>query len=74
MFAIQQPLHACITIYSNNERCRAAVNNSEMLLIDSNIQVPIYAKHSIVYREGSSGRFDVSIGHKNTAGKTVGTC
>jgi len=34
-------------------------------------QVPIYAKHNIVYREGSSGRFDVSIGHKNTAGKTV---
>ena len=37
----------------------------------SNIQVPIYARHNIVYREGSSGRFDLTLGHKNTAGKTV---
>ena len=24
-----------------------------------------------MYREGSSGRFDLTLGHKNTAGKTV---
>jgi len=37
----------------------------------NNIQVPIYARHNIVYREGSSGRFELTLGHKNTAGKTV---
>ena len=45
--------------------------NDIRLICCSNIQVPVYVKHSIVYREGSSGRLDISIGHKNTSGKTV---
>jgi hypothetical protein len=30
-------------------------------------------KHNIMYREGSSGRFDVTIGPKQNMGKTVST-
>ncbi|KAK3088786.1 hypothetical protein FSP39_023697 [Pinctada imbricata] len=35
------------------------------------VAVPIYIRHNIQYREGSSGRFDVTIGPKQTMGKSV---
>jgi AP-3 complex subunit mu len=37
----------------------------------SSIGVPIYLKHNIQFREGSAGRFEVTIGPKQTMGKTV---
>jgi len=37
------------------------------------VAIPVYVKHSIMYREGSSGRFDVTIGPKQNMGKTVST-
>jgi hypothetical protein len=37
------------------------------------VAIPVYLKHNIFYREGSAGRFDVSIGAKSTMGKTVST-
>ena len=38
----------------------------------STIAIPIYVKHNIQYREGSSGRFELTVGPKQTMGKTVG--
>ena len=35
------------------------------------VAIPVYVKHNIMYREGSSGRFDVTIGPKQNMGKTV---
>lgn len=35
------------------------------------VAIPVYVKHSIMYREGSSGRFDVTIGPKQNMGKTI---
>jgi len=37
----------------------------------NSIQLPIYVKHSIQYREGSGGRFEIGIGPKQTSGKMV---
>jgi hypothetical protein len=37
----------------------------------SAISIPIYVKHNIQYREGSSGRFELTVGPKQTMGKTV---
>jgi AP-3 complex subunit mu len=37
------------------------------------VAIPVYVKHNIMYREGSSGRFDVTIGPKQNMGKTVST-
>ena len=35
------------------------------------VAIPVYLRHSIIFREGSSGRFDVTIGPKQTMGKSV---
>ncbi|XP_059162643.1 AP-3 complex subunit mu-1-like isoform X1 [Physella acuta] len=35
------------------------------------VAIPLYLKHNISYREGSGGRFDVTIGPKQTMGKTI---
>ncbi|XP_041368304.1 AP-3 complex subunit mu-1-like isoform X2 [Gigantopelta aegis] len=35
------------------------------------VAVPVYLRHTILFREGSSGRFDVTIGPKQTMGKAV---
>ena len=35
------------------------------------VAIPLYIKHNIFYREGSAGRFDVSVSPKQTMGKTV---
>ena len=39
--------------------------------IFSTIPIPIYVKPNIQYREGSSGRFELTVGPKQTMGKTV---
>jgi hypothetical protein len=38
----------------------------------STISIPIYVKHNIQYREGTSGRFELTVGPKQTMGKSVG--
>ncbi|XP_067661761.1 AP-3 complex subunit mu-1-like isoform X1 [Haliotis asinina] len=35
------------------------------------VAIPIYLRHNISFRDGSSGRFDVTIGPKQTLGKTI---
>ncbi|CAF0756696.1 unnamed protein product [Adineta ricciae] len=35
------------------------------------ISIPIYVKHNIQFREGSSGRFELTVGPKQTMGKTL---
>ncbi|XP_013380709.1 AP-3 complex subunit mu-1-like [Lingula anatina] len=35
------------------------------------VAIPVYLRHNISFREGSGGRFDVSVGPKQTMGKTV---
>ncbi|WAR00158.1 AP3M1-like protein [Mya arenaria] len=35
------------------------------------VAIPVYLKHNIFYREGSAGRFDVTVSQKTTMGKTV---
>ncbi|XP_005090947.2 AP-3 complex subunit mu-1 isoform X2 [Aplysia californica] len=35
------------------------------------VAIPVYLRHNISFREGSGGRFDVTIGPKQTMGKTV---
>lgn len=35
------------------------------------VAVPLYIRHNIQYREGSGGRFEVTIGPKQTMGKVV---
>ncbi|ESO96035.1 hypothetical protein LOTGIDRAFT_214627 [Lottia gigantea] len=35
------------------------------------VAIPVYLRHTINYREGSGGRFDVTVGPKQTMGKTV---
>ncbi|KAL5012771.1 hypothetical protein ScPMuIL_011322 [Solemya velum] len=35
------------------------------------VAMPVYLRHSISFREGGSGRFDVTVGPKQTMGKTV---
>jgi hypothetical protein len=37
----------------------------------SAISIPIYVKHNIQFREGSTGRFELTVGPKQTMGKTV---
>ena len=37
----------------------------------STISIPIYVKHNIQFREGSGGRFELTVGPKQTMGKTV---
>jgi hypothetical protein len=37
----------------------------------SSISIPIYVKHNIQFREGSNGRFELTVGPKQTMGKTV---
>ncbi|CAG5129958.1 unnamed protein product, partial [Candidula unifasciata] len=37
----------------------------------NSVNLPIYLKHSIAYREGSGGKFDVTIGPKQNLGKTI---
>jgi len=38
------------------------------------VAVPVFIRHNIFYREGSSGRFDVTVNPKQTMGKTVRLC
>ena len=35
------------------------------------VAIPVYVKQNIMYREGSGGRFEVTIGPKQNMGKTV---
>ena len=35
------------------------------------VAIPVYVRHTISFREGAAGRFDVTIGPKQTMGKTV---
>lgn len=36
------------------------------------VAIPVYVKHNIIFREGSSqGRFDLTLGPKQTMGKAV---
>ncbi|KAH9489875.1 AP-3 complex subunit mu-1 [Bulinus truncatus] len=35
------------------------------------VAIPIYLRHNIYYKEGSGGRFDVTVGPKQTTGKTI---
>lgn len=40
--------------------------------IFSLVAIPVYVKHNITFREGSSqGRFDLTLGPKQTMGKAV---
>lgn len=47
--------------------------NKFCLIFNSMVAIPIYLKHNIFYREGSAGRFDVSVSAKSTMGKSVST-
>uniref|UniRef100_A0A0B6ZHI8 MHD domain-containing protein n=1 Tax=Arion vulgaris TaxID=1028688 RepID=A0A0B6ZHI8_9EUPU len=38
---------------------------------NNSVAIPIYLRHNISYREGSGGRFDVTIGPKQSMGKTI---
>ena len=40
-------------------------------MCSSTIPIPIYVKHNIQFREGGSGRFELTVGPKQTMGKTV---
>jgi len=42
-----------------------------MIFSFSTLSIPIYVKHNIQYREGSSGRFELTVGPKQTMGKPV---
>lgn len=35
------------------------------------VAIPVYVRHTISFREGAAGRFDVTIGPKQTMGKTI---
>ncbi|KXJ18699.1 AP-3 complex subunit mu-1 [Exaiptasia diaphana] len=35
------------------------------------VAIPVYVKHQITYQEGGSGRFELTVGPKQTMGKTV---
>ncbi|XP_032231637.1 AP-3 complex subunit mu-1 isoform X2 [Nematostella vectensis] len=35
------------------------------------VAIPVYVKHQISYSEGGSGRFDLTVGPKQTMGKTI---
>lgn len=35
------------------------------------VAIPVYVKHNISFREGTSGRLDITVGPKQTMGKTV---
>ena len=37
------------------------------------VAIPLYVKHNISFKDGSSGRLDISIGPKQTMGKSVST-
>ncbi|CAF1090995.1 unnamed protein product [Adineta steineri] len=37
----------------------------------NSISIPIYVKHNIQYREGSAGRFELTVGPKQTMGKSL---
>ena len=39
--------------------------------IFSIVAIPVYLRHSIAFREGSAGRLDITVGPKQTMGKTV---
>lgn len=53
---------------------RLAVKLSRLLscFFSSLVAIPVYVKHNISFREGSSqGRFDLTLGPKQTMGKAV---
>lgn len=35
------------------------------------VAIPVYVRHTISFREGAAGRFDVTLGPKQTMGKTI---
>ena len=37
----------------------------------SMVAIPVYLRHNISYKEGSSGRLDITVGPKQTMGKLV---
>ncbi len=37
------------------------------------VAIPVYIRHNISYKEGSSGRLDITVGPKQTMGKPVST-
>ncbi|CAF3027803.1 unnamed protein product [Rotaria socialis] len=37
----------------------------------NSISIPVYVKHNIQFREGSGGRFELTVGPKQTMGKTL---
>ena len=43
-------------------------------LFPSMVAIPLYLRHNISFREGSSGRFDVTVCPKQTMGKSVSIC
>ena len=47
------------------------LNIGNLGLCDSVVAIPVYLRHSISIREGSGGKLDITIGPKQTMGKTV---
>ena len=37
----------------------------------SMVAIPVYLRHTISFKDGSSGRLDITVGPKQTMGKTV---
>jgi len=44
-----------------------------MPVCGSVVAIPVYLRHSISIREGSGGKLDITVGPKQTMGKTVST-
>lgn len=42
-----------------------------MIVRCSIVAIPVYVKHQMSFREGSAGRLDLTVGPKQTMGKTV---
>lgn len=64
-------IHCCQ--YENDKTLdEKQFDSSFVLLLRSLVAIPVYVKHNITFREGSSqGRFDLTLGPKQTMGKAV---
>jgi len=50
------------------------MQNADVIVdCDSVVAIPVYLRHSISIREGSGGKLDITVGPKQTMGKTVRT-
>ena len=62
------PLIYCL----NTKLTIDSLSHGSHTILCSMVAIPVYLRHSISFKEGSSGKLDITVGPKQTMGKSVG--